>query len=321
MIPALPLRPDCPPEDVLDESHGGSTMPDGVGPSGPTPPDPASPPTPGPTPPGGSAGAPPGLRAELGATRGAAMRLVQAHIALARAEFTEILGEIKRFAIAAGIAFALLLFAGLLIPIGTTLFLGEWLFGSLGWGVLIGAEFAAAVAIVAILAVIGATRVQVGRTFLVALIVGVVVGVVLGLDLTNQGWSRVGDSIFGTVDAGYRPLVTAVAVLALIIAVVGLLAGLRAGGIAGGIGGLIGGAILGAILGGFTALRWGPHAGAGAGFAVGSIVWPALLVSSVLRRGIDFEALKNKLWPNETIETTRETIEWVRKQTPLGRKS
>jgi hypothetical protein len=105
------------------------------------------------------------------------------------------------------------------------------------------------------------------------------------------------------------------------MAVVGLLAGLRAAGAGGAIGGLIGGAIVGVLLGAFTALRWGPHAGAAAGIAVGLILWPALFAASVMRRGIDFEALKNRLWPNQTIETTRETIEWVRKQTPLGRKS
>ena len=37
--------------------------------------------------------------------------------------------------------------------------------------------------------------------------------------------------------------------------------------------------------------------------------------------GIDSDAIREELTPRVTMETTRETIEWVRKQTPLGRKS
>jgi hypothetical protein len=264
---------------------------------------------------------PPGLRQEIGATRGAATRLVKAHVELAKAEFGEILGEIKRLAVAAGIAFALLLFAGMLLPIGGMLFLGEWLFGSIGWGVLLGTELSIGLAVVTIFAVLGATRGQVFGSFAVALVVGLIVGAVFGLDLTNQGWARLGESALPGIEPGVRPLVTAAAVLAAVIAIVGLIGGLRAGGIGGAIGGLIGGAILGLILGAFTALRWGPQAGAAAGVAVGLIVWPVGLATSVLRKGIDFDAIKNRLLPNETIATTRETIEWVRKQTPLARKS
>jgi hypothetical protein len=306
----------------LDESRGGPTMPDAkaatqaastdAGASARASDLPSPPPPPA---------APKGLIGQVGETRGAAIRLVQAHVNLAKAEFSEILGEVKRLAIAVGVAFALLFFAGLLLPIGGALFLGEWLFGSLGWGVLLGVEFAVALAIVLVLAVVGGTRGQVGTMFLIALVVGVIVGVVFGLDLTNQGWTRLADNVNGALDPGVRPLVTAVEFMAAAFAIVGLLFGLRAAGLGGAIGGLIGGAIVGAILGAFTAIRWGPQAGAAAGIAIGLIVWPALFAASVMRRGIDMDAMKKKFYPDETIETTRETIEWVRKQTPLGRKS
>ena len=46
-----------------------------------------------------------------------------------------------------------------------------------------------------------------------------------------------------------------------------------------------------------------------------------LLGIAAFRNGIDTEALKNRFYPNVTIETTKETIEWVRAQTPLGPKS
>jgi hypothetical protein len=249
------------------------------------------------------------------------MRLVSAHIALAKAEFAQIAGEIKRFAVAAGIAFALLLFAGVLVPVGSVLFLGEWLFGSMGWGILHGTELCVAVSVAAILAVLGATRQQVGGWFVFALVTGVIVGVVLGLDLANQGWSRLGDNLFSAFEPGVRPLVTAVALTAGVFALVGLLVGLRAGGIGGAVGGLIGGGLLGVLVGAFTAIHWGSQAGAATGVAIGLVTWPVALGLSVMRRGIDLEAIKNRLTPNETMNTTRETIEWMRQQTPLGRKS
>lgn len=309
----------------LDESRGRSTMPAADEPTDPgrsaseaataTRADAV------PAPPAPDRPAPKGLVGQVGATRGAVIRLIKAHAAMAKAEAGEILGEVKRLAIGAGIALALLLFAGFLVPIGGLLFLGEWLFGSLGWGVLLGAELCVAFAVVAIFGVLGATRGQGATSFLIALVVGIVIGIVLGLDFTNQGWTRVGDSVNSGIELGVRPLVTAVEILGAVIAVVGVLAGLRAGGLGGGIGGAIGGAILGALFGAFTALRWGPQAGTAVGVAIGLILWPALLVASVLRGGLDFGAIKDRLLPNETIETTRETIEWVRKQTPLGRKS
>jgi hypothetical protein len=41
----------------------------------------------------------------------------------------------------------------------------------------------------------------------------------------------------------------------------------------------------------------------------------------VFRHGIDMGKLKDRFVPVQTIETTKETIEWVREQMPLGRKS
>ena len=51
------------------------------------------------------------------------------------------------------------------------------------------------------------------------------------------------------------------------------------------------------------------------------IAWPILAGYGVARRGIDTEALKARFYPTQTIETTKETIEWVRERTPLGPKS
>src|SRR5829696_397750 len=102
---------------------------------------------------------PPGLRRQLGATRDAIIALVRAHIDLARAEASEIGGEIQSVAIAVGIAIGALILVAFLVPIGTTLFLGEWLFGSMGWGVLLGTEALVLLGTAAVLGSVGAGHV------------------------------------------------------------------------------------------------------------------------------------------------------------------
>ena len=53
---------------------------------------------------------------------------------------------------------------------------------------------------------------------------------------------------------------------------------------------------------------------------MGLLVWPLWAAALVFRHGLDFGKLKARFLPTETIETTKETIEWVREQLPLGRK-
>ena len=70
-----------------------------------------------------------------------------------------------------------------------------------------------------------------------------------------------------------------------------------------------------------TAVALGPRVGAAFGALAVLIAWPAFSGLDVARTGIDTEALKARFYPGQTIETTKETIEWVRQRTPLGRKS
>ncbi|MEO8208473.1 MAG: phage holin family protein [Chloroflexota bacterium] len=59
----------------------------------------------------------------------------------------------------------------------------------------------------------------------------------------------------------------------------------------------------------------------GLGFLILLGAWPTLAGLGVSRAGIDTDALKRRFYPSQTIETTKETIEWVRERTPLGPKS
>jgi hypothetical protein len=268
---------------------------------------------------GGHSNEAPGLREQLFATRDAARGLVSAHIDLAKAEIGDALDEVKRIAVLAGIAFAVLLLAGLLLPIGLALFVGETLFGSIGWGVLHGTLLLVDVGLMCVLLVVASAR-GIGGAFLVAVVVGVIVGLVLGLDLTNRGWTLLGDQIAGQFAVSDRPLVVAAGSLAIIGAVLGLVSGTRGGPVAA-IGGLVAGAIVGALLGALTAIALGPRVGAAIGVTVALVVWPAAMGLRVARQGIDGEEFMSRFWPATTIETTKETIEWVRRRMPLGRES
>ena len=274
----------------------------------PDPPHPSGEPTP-----------PPGLRAQLAAVIAAARRLVTAHVELAKAEAGEIMGEIGRAAMLGGIAFGLVLLAGLLLPIGLLLFLGEWIFGSIGWGVLLGFLLLVDGAVVAVLIALGVQGSRLARSALIAFAGGIVIGVVLGFDLTNRAWTAAGDAVLPGVEVGTRPLAIAVLALGILGAVLGFIRSRRSRSSA--VGGLVGGIIGGMLLGVITALALGPRIGAAFGVLAALIAWPALSGIDVARTGIDMEALKARFYPSRTIETTKETIEWVRQRTPLGRKS
>lgn len=217
-----------------------------------------------------------------------------------------------------GVALVALVLLGILLPVGLTLFLGEWLFGSLGWGLLHGTLFLLAVALVAAFGAFGSSGGSVGRGVIVALLIGVVVGILVALDLPNAAWARLGESAGLGVDPSVRPLVVGVIVLALAGALLGAVIAAGVGGSGAALGGLFGGAVLGAFLGAFSAITFGVQAGAAVGVSAGLIAWPVISGIGLARTGMDMEALKARFWPSVTIDTAKETIEWVRSQSPLG---
>jgi F0F1-type ATP synthase assembly protein I len=264
----------------------------------------------------------PGLFDQVGETRESMKRLVGAHVELAKAEFEDIADAVKRAAILVGVAIGAGLFAGLLVGVGLPLFLGEWIFGSIGWGILLGLLLLAAVGVAAVTLAFGpALDGRVGRSFVVAAVIGIVVGVVFGLDLTNRGWTVLADNVAGNLAADSRPLVVAVITLAVIGAVLGLIGGLAGGMGPGSLGTAIAGAVGGVALGFLTAAAPGPRVGAAIGVAVGLIAWIGLMVASLMAGGFDSDKLKDRFWPSRTIDVTKETIEWARERMPLTRRS
>jgi hypothetical protein len=270
-------------------------------------------------PPRGTHKEPPGLREQITATRDAAIALVKAHVELAKAEMGAIAGEIGR-TIALGLAALILVLLALSIAvIGTSLTLGEWLLGSIGWGTFHGVLAFLAIALAAVLLAVGVPGRRIGRSFLVAVGIALVVAVVLGANLLNQAYAAIGDASGVAIDPGIRPLAIGLAVGA----IVGLLAGIVAAGTAvhsGGAraGAIVGSILLGALLGAFTAITFGPRLGAAIGITAGYIAWIVLMGVDVARTGIDVERLKQRFYPAQTIDTSKETLEWLQKRMPPG---
>ena len=246
--------------------------------------------------------------------------MARAHVDLAKAEFSEIMEEVQRVALLVGIAIGALIFLGFLVPVGLVLFLGEWLFGSIGWGVLLVTELCIAGAVTAIVVALRVPSTVVSRAIVVSVAIGGVLAIVLGLALTNGLWRQIGDSAATNVEFGVRPLVVGVVIVAIAGAVVGLDRGRSCGrGAAMAVlAGLAGGAVVGVVVGALSAIRFGRGPGVALGIAVGLLLWTVLVARALYKNGIDAEKLKARFWPSQTIETTKETIEWVRERTPLG---
>lgn len=223
-----------------------------------------------------------------------------------------------RAAALGGVAVGCLVLLGFLLPIGLALFLGEWVFGSIGWGVLLGTELLLVVVALAGMAVVRARGIRID--FLIAVTIGVIVALLLGPGLPNELWRRVGEATsIGGPDT--RPLLVGTLVMGIIGGLLGLLLGARAAGGGGAVAGLVAGAVGGALLGAFSAITFGWRVGTALGVAVGLIAWPALMAASLVRDGVDLDELKSRFWPQETIDTTKETIEWAKTRSPLGPRS
>jgi hypothetical protein len=265
----------------------------------------------GSAPKGARGGEAPGLGEQIGRTRSALRGLIVAHADLAKAEFAEIGGEIKRAAALGGLALLMLFLAGILIVVGLTLFVGEAVFGSIGWGLLHGTELLVGGAALLIFAVIDLGWWRAAAAFIVALGVGLAVFGLLAVD-----WSW--------VSYRYSGMPSSIALAAVAGAVLAGALGMILGSAFGrgpAMIGLVVGVACGLLLGLLGSAGPGLRVASAAGVAAFLLFWPTVAAVFVFRHGIDTETLRARFVPEQTIETTKETIEWVREQMPLGRKS
>lgn len=247
------------------------------------------------------------------------MVLVLAHVELAKAEATAIAGQVGRVAALGALAFMLVIFAVFLLVIGISLGLGEWLLGSMGWGVIDGVLAFLSVAMAAVLLAVGISATRIGRALLGAIVVGILIGVTLGLDLPNRLYAAIGESLGLAVDPGIRPLVVGMLLGGFIGLVAGIVAAIRMPVSGGGrFVALAGLTVLGVAIGAFTSITFGPQVGVGIGITLGYIAWMAFMGIDVSRTGIDVEGLKARFYPGQTIDTSKETLEWLQKRMPPG---
>jgi peptidoglycan/LPS O-acetylase OafA/YrhL len=186
--------------------------------------------------------------------------------------------------------------------------------------VLLGFLLLADVALVLILLALDVKARRIGTSFLLAAVAGIIVGVVLALNLTNRGWTALGDQVAAAYSPDTRTVLLALGISAAVLGVLGFLLQIR-NGFGAAIGGLLAGAVVGALIGGLTVIEIPAQAGAAIGVLVALIAWPVLAGRDVLRTGVDGEALAKKFTPEATIGLTKETIEWVRARMPLVPKS
>ena len=230
----------------------------------------------------------------------------------------EIGEQVKQIAAFVGGIVVLALYAVSLLAIGGTLFLGEWLFGSIGWGVLHGTLLAVGIIISLALLIIEAPRAILTRPLAWGVGVGIATTLVLGFNVPRNLSEWAADLVIANglaLDPQYAPVVVAMVVWAIVLAVAGLIVGVRSEGGLGAVQGLVVGALLGALVGiFFGGLVFGWQGAAGIGVTVGLITWIALMGWRASKANLDPQARFEKLWPRQTYETALETKAWLEEE-------
>ena len=220
----------------------------------------------------------------------------------------------------------------ILLVLGTSMFLGEWLFGSIGWGVLHGSLFFVGLALTAVMVALAFSPTRLFLWYLLAFVIGILASLIFGFDILNQAYGAIGNALLPGVDAANRPLVTGMLLVGLIALVIGLVLFFRMGG-----GGTIRespgkGIVLlvltvlvsflyGAVIGAFTSITFAWRPAFGLGLSIAYLLWIVFLIGDLFRIGIDDEALKERFYPARTIDTTKETFEWLQKRMPRENES
>ena len=268
----------------------------------------------------------PGLREAFGRTRAAVTRLVSAHVELLKTELSDAAHEVGIIAGLAGAAFVLVILMLILVYVGTLLFLGEWLFGSIGWGVLDGVLLTTAFIVPIGLNLAGGSVSAWVRALVIAFVLGVAMAVIFAFNACRNSAVWLSDQLHASValEPGLLAWLSAAVVGAIVVGVLLLLVALRRR--SGAIGltalGLIVGFLLGALLGYITFDLRGALA---ISVTVGLILWLALTGWLALRRGFDPQKRYAKLIPRESmaqLTATRAYLEqqWQRQRKKLARK-
>jgi hypothetical protein len=254
---------------------------------------------------------PRGLGEQIGATKASFGRLWRAHVNLLKTELNEIVGQLKLIATQAGILLGIALMTSTLLYVGGWLFLGEWLFGSIGWGLAHGLLFGIALIVILAFAILGARGRTAVVSFFVALLVIVGVALLCGSNVAYNAASSIAASLGSPLNS---PPLVALLAGALFGAILFSLMFARIAGRGGFIGGLLLGAILGMPVGwliGGAPWTWPPAVGFA--MVIGLIAWP-VLHAVIAWPGLDPGERFKKLYPQQSIDAAQETKAWLQEQ-------
>jgi len=202
----------------------------------------------------------------------------------------------------------------LLIAIGTFLFLGEWLFGSMAWGILHGTMFLVLLCVPIGVNLAGGSASATVRGVMTGLAVTLLLWIVFASNVLRDAAVRAGDSLEASI--GLEPallptlvgLVAGAVVLGLMLAIVG---SRRAMGVRLGISGLALGAIVGALLGSVTFDTKGALA---VSLTIGLLTSIVVILLVAVRQGFDPERRYERLVPRESIAMAEESKKFLMRQ-------
>jgi len=254
----------------------------------------------------------------IGDTRAAFMRMLDAHVALLKAELAiagQQLGIIVGLAIAALIVAFLVL---ILLYVGFFLFLGEWLFGSMGWGLIHGTLLGTALIVGVAVYLAGGQIGAYGWGALGGVVIGVGLFIVLWLNVPHEGAKTTVAELLSDVDLerNFMAMLVGIVVGGVVVAIGALIAGWRnewsfGSPVALLIGGFVIGAFFGAILG---PVFWGFRVAGAIALMVGLLTWMIAGVLLAYRRGFDPESRYANLIPRESIAAFEKTRDFMEEQ-------
>lgn len=232
----------------------------------------------------------------------------------------------KQVAIIAGmaaVALVLALLSMILLYVGTCLFLGEWLFGSMGWGILDGMLLTFCVIVPIGLNLAGGSVRDWARALIVALVIGLVVGIVLSTNALHNTAVWLAQQLQPSFSISFDWLIwlAPAVIIGMVVGLIGLLFGLRRGGVGVGIGLLIVGFVLAFVFVGFyAATPFSTQVAAAFAVTFWLILWIALSAVFAVRRGLDPKKRYEKLVPRESMAQFAATRAYLEQQWQRQRK-
>lgn len=263
------------------------------------------------------------MRQAFGTLKGGLRGLIGAHRELLMAEVKEAGKQVAIIAGLAGVAMVLSLLAGILLYVGSLLFLGEWLFGSIGWGVLDGFLLTMCFVVPIGLNLAGGWWGDWVRGLATGLVVGIVIGIVLSTNVLHNSAVWLAQQLQPSLSIDFTWLVwlTPAVVVGLAIGVVGFALGLRKGGWRVGLGLFVVVFILSfPFVGFYAATPFSTQVAAAFAVTFWLILWMALSAVFAVRRGLNPKKRYDKLVPRESMAQFAATRAYLEQQWQRQRK-